>query len=121
MAGHPDVDVYLQAMFAGRTHKGIAEELVIRIGGEDDLPIIAALDDVLGLAWHDVAGKAGHDMPRKVNTGQFRGIFVSDPIYLTVIAAQPQKRNLPVYFQRLLELCSFLPVNVSVHPTAKAA
>lgn len=37
----------------------IAQELVIRLGGKDDLPVIAALDDVLRLARDDVAGESG--------------------------------------------------------------
>ena len=42
-------------------HQGVAEELVVRVGSKDDLAVIAALDDVLGLAGNNVAGKAGHD------------------------------------------------------------
>lgn len=83
MVDHPDVGVYLQALFAGSVHKGVAEELVIRIGGEDDLPMVAALDDMPGLAWHDVAGKAGHDMAREDNTWSVWRNIVSDTIYFS--------------------------------------
>ena len=41
------------------SNQRIAQELVTRLGGKDDLPVIAALDDVLRLARNDVAGKSG--------------------------------------------------------------
>lgn len=53
--------VYLQSMLDRGFHQGVAEELVVRVGSKDDLAVIAALDDVLGLAGNNVAGKAGHD------------------------------------------------------------
>jgi hypothetical protein len=40
--------------------QGITKELVIGVRGKYDLPVVAALDDVLGLTRNDVAGKAGH-------------------------------------------------------------
>src|SRR5258706_14268194 len=52
--------MYRQADAAGSFDDGIAEVLVIHFGGEDRLPVVAALDDVLRLAGDDVAGQAGH-------------------------------------------------------------
>ena len=39
----------------------ISKELVIRLSGKNELPVIAALDDVLRLAGYNVTGKARHE------------------------------------------------------------
>ncbi len=60
MVGHPYIGMYRQAEAAGSFDDGIAEVLVVGLGGEDHLAVVAALDDVLRLAGDDVAGQAGH-------------------------------------------------------------
>ena len=49
-----------EAKTSGGFDDGITEELVIGLGSKDNLPVIAALDDVLRLAGDNVAGEAGH-------------------------------------------------------------
>jgi len=61
VVGHPDVGMDLQSMFFRGFNKGVAEGLVVSLGGKNNLAVIAALDDVLGLAGYDVTGKTGHD------------------------------------------------------------
>lgn len=47
-----------QIVLAGGFNQYITTELKIGRSGKDDLTIVAALNDVLWLAWDDVAGKA---------------------------------------------------------------
>ena len=49
-------------MLVGGLNQRISKELKIRPSGKDDLAIVAALNDVLWLAWDDVAGKACHEI-----------------------------------------------------------
>lgn len=65
MVGHPYVGVDAQAMPECGVDQGIAEALIVCLGGEDDLAVVATLDDVLGLAGDDVAGESGHEGVRR--------------------------------------------------------
>jgi hypothetical protein len=58
--GHPHVAVDDQTKPPCRFDHRIAKELVIHFSGEDRLPVIAALDNVLRLTGDDLAGKTGH-------------------------------------------------------------
>jgi hypothetical protein len=49
-------------VFVRSVDERVAKELDVVIVGEDCLPIVAALDDVLRLAGDDDARKAGHDL-----------------------------------------------------------
>jgi hypothetical protein len=62
--------------------QGITKELVIGVRGKYDLPVVAALDDVLGLTRNDAAGKAGHGLsPRQSGIAlEFSALIVSDPV-----------------------------------------
>lgn len=52
--------MHRQPVFGRRLDQRIAKELVIRLGGKNRLPVVAALDDVLRLAGNHVTGKARH-------------------------------------------------------------
>jgi hypothetical protein len=60
VVGRPDIGVDRQTVLDCRLDQGIAEELIVRIRGEDHLPIVAPLDDMLRLAGESVAGNASH-------------------------------------------------------------
>ena len=82
MVGHPHIGVNCQPVFVGRLNQRIAEILVVRVRGKDDLSVVAALDEVLRLPRNDVAGKARHD---ELDSGgqdgaRIRLIMVSAPI-----------------------------------------
>ena len=47
-------------MLRGRFHKGVAEELVVRLRGKNRLPVVASLDNVLRLTGYDITSKASH-------------------------------------------------------------
>jgi hypothetical protein len=49
-----------QAKPPSRFHQRIAKELIVRVGCENGLPVVAALDDVLRLTGDDETVKAGH-------------------------------------------------------------
>lgn len=59
---HPHIGMNGEAKPSSRFDQGVSKELVIRFSGKDRLTVIAALDDVLGLAGEDVA--------RKVSVGE---------------------------------------------------
>jgi len=46
-------------MLGGSFDQGVAEELVVRLCGEDHLAVVAPLDDVLRLTGDDITRKAG--------------------------------------------------------------
>lgn len=50
MIPHPHIGMNRKAKPSSRFDLGISKELVIRFNGKDRLPVIAALDDMLGLA-----------------------------------------------------------------------
>lgn len=50
MVGHRDIGMDRQTMLLCRFDHNIAKKLIIRISGDDHLPVVAALDDVLWLA-----------------------------------------------------------------------
>lgn len=50
-----------QSMSCRRLDERIAEELVVRLGSKVGLAVVAALNDVLGLARDEVTGKTSHD------------------------------------------------------------
>lgn len=60
VVGHPDIGMDRQAILGCCLDQGIAKKPVVRSGGEDHLPVIAALNDVLGLARYDKTGKTRH-------------------------------------------------------------
>jgi hypothetical protein len=72
MVGHPHIGVDRKAVLERGLDQRVAKELIVRLGGKDGLAVVAALDDVLGLAGDDVAGKTGHGCMRD-------GDNVSDP------------------------------------------
>jgi hypothetical protein len=49
-----------QIVLAGGLNQSITKELIVRIGGKNDLPVIATLDGVLRLAGNDVARETCH-------------------------------------------------------------
>ena len=82
-----------QPVFVGRLNQRIAEILVVRVCGKDDLSVVAALDDMLRLLRNDVTGKARHD---ELDSGaQDRAriplIIVSDPIMPSGFEASPSR------------------------------
>jgi len=62
-----------QFVLVRRLDQGVAEELVIGVGGKYRLAVVAALDDVLRLAGNDETGKACHGCPASEWSGTIMG------------------------------------------------
>lgn len=65
-----------------RLDQRIEKERVIRLGRKNDLPVIAALDDVLRLAGDNVTGKARHGSSGRKGCAHSRQNIVPGPIFL---------------------------------------
>ena len=88
MVGHQHIGVDVALMFISRFLKFFKIEAVVPFGPKNGLPVITALDNVLGLAGYDEAGKAchkeGYSLPLSVNANNNSMLCVyfkeSDPL-----------------------------------------
>ncbi|MGR9074287.1 MAG: hypothetical protein ACU833_14605, partial [Gammaproteobacteria bacterium] len=58
--GHPDIGMDAETVLFRRFNEGVAKKPIILVSGKNNLPVVAAQNDMLQLTGDDKAGKAGH-------------------------------------------------------------
>jgi len=60
VVGHPDLGMDSPTLPGGRLDQSSTKKPVVRVSAKDDLPVMAALNDVLRLARNDAVGETRH-------------------------------------------------------------